>query len=205
MHVLDSLLQKQFPVVVAPKFSDFEPLATPGDRFVVAEQGLLLETRRAWVHAVSPVQGGPMLRPVPFGAGPAVGVRLLCGALPAEMERRFIDRARRALPNECACWITWNEHTRTFAYRDVQVLEHSPARIRYTRPNLEDGEHLVADIHSHGLFAAGFSKDDEADDRGTLQLSIVYGNLDQGVVSKAVVMRCLGVTLPQELISIGDF
>lgn len=197
---MDEVLQRQLPIIAAPKFKDFTPLQTTGDRFVVTDRGLVLESKRPWVRAVVPVTKGEPSRPIPFGAGPEFGVTLLCGRIPQELQERFLQEARAALPNEAACWFTWNEHTGTFRYRSVDVLEHSPGRIRYVRPDLDDGEHLVADVHSHGTFGAGFSSDDEFDDHGTLQVSIVFGNVDTERPTYACVMRCLGTTLPSRFI-----
>lgn len=193
---MDAVLQQQLPIVAAPKFKDFEPLQESGDRFVVTDRGLVLESKRPWVRAIVPVTKGEPTRPIPFGKGPEIGVNLLCGRIPQELQDRFLQEARAALPNEAACWFTWNEHTAEFRYRHVEVLEHSPVRVRYARPDLDEGEHLIADVHSHGTFAAGFSSDDEFDDRGTLQVSIVFGNVDSDRPTYACVMRCLGVTLP---------
>lgn len=204
MDPRDQLLQRQFPVHVAPRFGEFVRLATTGDRFVVTANGLVMETRRPWVYAVLPLQLDAPLRPVPFGAGPAPCFRLTCGKPPAEFGERFLAQARKALPNETAAWITWSDRTEKFRYREVVVLEHSPDHIRYERPDLDDGEHLVVDMHSHGRAPAFFSFTDESDDRGTLQLSCVVGNVDRDEPSQETAIRCLGITLPEAALQFGE-
>lgn len=202
MHPGDAVLQAQFPVHAAPRFSPFVPMEEVGDRFVLTSWGLALEIRRKWIHAVTPVHAGRLLRPIPFGDGPQPGVRLLCGTPPRSLEKRFIEQAREALPDEHAAWISWNEHTGQFRYRPVRIQSSSPSSITYDIPEVEEGEHLVVDMHSHGLLAAGFSPQDERDDHGALKVAVCYGNLDQEVPTTAAVVRCLGVSFPIEAMNI---
>jgi PRTRC genetic system protein A len=93
--------------------------------------------------------------------------------LPGDLFRRFINDARKALPNEFAAWLTWDPHTREFTYRPLTTTSAGPVHLELERPQLEVYEHLVVDIHSHAHVKAFFSSEDNLDDRGEVKLSVV--------------------------------
>ena len=196
MHHLDELITTQWPTVIAPKYGSLAPMTSAGDRFLVTSHGLRMQIKRSWIEAVIPMQTGRLIRPIPYGPGPDAGVTLLCGKAPTMLLERFTHEARACLPNEHAAWFVWNEQKRTWRYQPVKVLEHSPSRITYERPTLAPEEHLVVDVHSHGLSEAFLSSVDEADDRGTLQVSLVVGSLGDSEPTYKAVVRCLGFTQP---------
>jgi PRTRC genetic system protein A len=203
-NALDALIQRQFPCVVAPRYGELAALDRKGERFIVCATGVKMEIWRPWIHAVIDLTPEGVLRPMPYGPGPEAGATLLCQPIPKAMRERFIEEARATMPSEHAAWVTWNEHTRLFRYRSVQVLSHSPASITYVRPDLDPGEWLVGDIHSHARYPAGFSATDEVDDYGTLQLSLVLGSLDRSEITEATVLRCMGVTLPLTVLRLKE-
>lgn len=198
----DETFAALFPLIRAPLGAPTEPLAASGERYHCTSNGLLLEVRRPWIHAVVPLTSKPV-RQIPFGAGPKVGVYLLCGLPPDEYFTRFTAAAKAAMPNETAAWVTWNDKTHQWAYREVEVLEHTDSSVRYQRPTLLPHEHLVVDMHSHGVFPAGFSPKDHQDDHGALQVSYCVGSLDREQPTKASCVRVLGVTLPGTAIKLG--
>ena|SRR5882724_894088 len=53
-----------------------------------------------------------------------------------------------------------------------------PHAFRYELPDLKHGEVIVADIHSHGLYGAGFSAKDDVDDAGATRLALVVGKVN---------------------------
>lgn len=199
-HSLDALMQRQFPTVIAPKFGQFSALEANGERFVLCKDKVLLEIRRPWVYAVVPITTEPFKRHTPYGAGPTEEVRLLCGQIPAAMTERFVAEARQALPNEHAAWITWSESSQQFRYRNVEVLSHSPGHINIRRPDLDEGEWLVVDVHSHGVGPAFLSDIDHEDDLGELKVVLVVGSLTKDTPSYFGAMRCLGVSVSSDVV-----
>lgn len=198
MNNLDLLIQQEFAISAAPKFEGFEPLATSGQRYVLGRQGLKLEIKRPWLHAVVSMHEGPARLPLPYGEAPADGVTLLCGFVPRALAERFLVQARLALPNETAAWITWDEKTREFAYVPLAAQSASPGHVTYEVPSLPQRTHLVLDLHSHGAHAAFFSSQDDVDDYGTVKLAAVLGNVDQDEPTMAARACLLGTTCAVE-------
>jgi hypothetical protein len=196
----DLFQQSLTPVVVVPKYSEIAPLSTPGHRYLVAEDGLWLEVRRAWLWARMPLAQtwGTSL---PFGRlaepqtlpevtdGMEVDARDFMPTLQAQytfeaedlerLQTLFVHDARASLPDEFAAWGVWDDKAGRLVYRPLVATEASPGGITFSRPRLEDHEHLAVDLHSHGALAAFFSSTDDDDDRGEVKLSVVVGTLDQ--------------------------
>jgi PRTRC genetic system protein A len=62
-----------------------------------------------------------------------------------------------------------------------------------------DGEHIVVDVHSHGLHTAFFSAEDDADDAGAMKVSLVLGNLDQERPTSKMRLCMAGLVRPAYL------
>lgn len=196
----DRFQQSLTPVVVVPRFSELAPLIIPGHRYLVAEDGLWLEVRRAWLWARMPLAqtwgtalpfgrvAGPQELPE-ITAGMEVDARNFTPPLQAQytfegedlerLQTLFVHDARASLPDEFAAWGVWNEQTSRLEYRPLVATEASPGGITFSRPRLEDHEHLAVDLHSHGALAAFFSSTDDDDDRGEVKIAVVVGTLDQ--------------------------
>ena len=54
-----------------------------------------------------------------------------------------------------------------------------PGHVKVNLPTLEEDEHMIMDLHSHGLTEAFFSRTDNKDDRGATKIAGVIGNLDK--------------------------
>ena len=186
----DLFQQSLTPVVVVPKFSELAPLTTPGHRYLVAEDGLWLEVRRAWLWARMPLQYAYAEDMVllPFGrlaephidfAPPLQAHYTFDGDDLSRLQTLFLHDARQALPDEFAAWGVWDEKAGRLVYRPLVATEASPGGITFSRPRLEDHEHLAVDLHSHGALAAFFSATDDDDDRGEVKIAVVVGTLDQ--------------------------
>lgn len=176
-HPSDLLLQRQVPLVPVPLHGEFVPLAESGHRFLGAGNGLFLEVRRPWLHLIWPVALQDKVT-MPYGRLEKT-VMLAFGAIPRELVNVFLEDARRALPNECAAWVVYNERTGLLEYVYPEIERASIASVRYNRPSLEPWRHLAIDLHSHGMLPAGFSLTDDQDDRGEFKIAGVVGNCDR--------------------------
>ncbi len=95
-HLMDTYIARTTPTLPMPH-GPFEALAQPGHRFLVAREGLYLEARRRWLHAVLPLAASPVA--LPYGSATAVqGVQLLCNSIPDALLREFEQLARAAFP-----------------------------------------------------------------------------------------------------------
>lgn len=172
MNARDAILQELTPVVAVPRFEALAADPSPvGHRFLVAYDGLWIEAQSPWLHARALI--APSAIRLPFGdLAPALELR--CGNLPKILLDEFVAHARQASPNETAAIITWHGQTGEFNLLPV-ARESGATHVHYERPRLSAGECLVADLHSHGTFHAGFSMQDDLDDAGEIKVAVVVG------------------------------
>lgn len=196
MDARDRVLQETAPTLMVPRFTPLEPLSQPGHRFLAAANGEWLEIMRTWLYARVPLSAASCVAK-PYGSVTGC-LEWLCPPIPLSLFERFAAQAKACSPVEAAAWITWDENSGDFALREVGVRDASATRIHFDRPRLEEGEHLVVDLHSHGAGPPFFSATDDADDRGEVKLSVVLGHCDRSI--KAVHRLCvLGAFIPVRL------
>lgn len=192
----DVALQSVTPTVMVPRYTEMEELDTPGHRLLMAANGVWLEACRAWLY-VRTLAALPPLVPVPYGTVTEV-MRFKCGKLPKVMVTQFIEEAKARCPNECAAWVVWNQQTGAWRLQMLEETSVGPAHCEVNLPTLEDDEHLVMDLHSHGVIPEGafFSNEDNKDDKGDCKIAGVIGNLDKEVVTTAFRLCVNGLFLP---------
>ena len=194
MDARDIALQGVMPTVMAPRYTELEQLDTPGNRILMAANGVWLEVCRAWLYAR--IRLAPPIRiPVPYGIV-REEMRFGFGKLPKAMVAQFIELARVRSPNECAAWIVWNQRTDAWKLMMLEEASVGPGHVIVNLPTLESDEHLVMDLHSHGLTEAFFSRTDNKDDKGEVKIAGVIGNLNQAAVTASFRLCANGVFLP---------
>lgn len=156
--------------------------------FLIGYDGVHAFIRRPWITALL-----ALTRPLPINrlygkAGPA-DINLHCKIIPGQMLENIVSTFREALPNEAGAFIIWNEETRTFRTAYPKVISSTPSRLSYTPVELHAHEHLVADIHSHGISGPFWSTTDDADDAHQTALSIVVGNLSKDSLTGSYIAR----------------
>jgi PRTRC genetic system protein A len=172
----DAALQTLTPSVMVPKFGSLEPMSQSGQRYLLASDGLWVEVKRPWLDLVVPLAKQTVM-PMPYG-NLKQKMQFNFGTLPTSFLRKFINEARAHLPNECAAWFIWDEETELMRFEMLGADHASSVEIDYLCPILTEGEHVVADIHSHGTASASYSLQDNFDDRTEVKLVIVVGNVD---------------------------
>ncbi len=192
MDSRDVALQSVMPTVMVPRFSELEELDTSGNRILMASNGVWLEVCRTWLYARMPI-APPALIPVPYGEVSAE-LRFGFGKLPTAMVSQFIELARIRSPNECAAWIVWNQRTGKWSLRMLEERSVGPGHVEVVRPALAEDEHMILDLHSHGLSDAYFSSTDDYDDgRGEVKIAGVIGNLNKPEVTASFRLCANGV------------
>ncbi len=194
MNLQDTYLQQLVPTIPVPRYESLDWLAESGHRFLVASDGLWLETKRPWLHLVWPV-GMANSVAIPYGQV-AKRCEVAGGKLPASLMAEFIRFAQQQPDIERAAWIIWDEHMQAYRCRDVKVLHASRDRIQYERPTLADHEHLVVDMHSHANLRAFFSVEDDRDDRGEVKFSFVVGDCHTDQPSTCLRLCANGLFIP---------
>ena len=173
VHPLDVILQSSRPTLPVPLHGELEDLADDGDRLLLASNGIFMEVRRRWVHARVRI-AAPLPVAVPWGKTKGF-TKLICGTPPQHLLREFICFAKQVSPLECGAILTWREDG-TWRLRILESEFASDSYLKFVRPALDEGEHFVVDVHSHGKYDAKFSKtDDIQDSNGELKIAGVYG------------------------------
>jgi len=176
MDKRDIALQTLTPSVMVPKFSELEQLEQSGHRFCIASDGLWMQVKRPWLELCVPLAQQHTVS-MPYGKLEEK-MQFNFGPLPKAFLQQFLQEARDHLPNECAAWFIWDENTAEMRFEMLVADDATSGSITYQCPVLEDGEHLIADIHSHGEGHAFFSFQDNDDDRTEVKIAIVVGNVD---------------------------
>lgn len=190
---IDLMLQRHAPVEVVPLYGDFEPLETVGHRFLIAKDGLWLEAKRAWAYIRWPIAQS---RKVPIPAGElARVVDLTFGRLPRWLVDDFVELSKEASPAEVGAVGVWDERTGSFELMGTRTLQAGIGHLRYQRPEVHQGRHIVMDLHSHGPLKSYFSKTDIADTGSEVVICVVVGTVDEAVSVKVSLFAC-GLQIP---------
>lgn len=179
MDVRDAALQAACPVVLAPRFGPL-PDMEPGQRLVVAANGLFVQVKLDWldcIRCLTPFGPQGIGLPLPYGAV-TERLRFSFGVLPIRLIERFIEAGRQSLPDEAAGALIYSRTSGSLRLALCDPVRASPARIDYRVPPMAADESLAVDLHTHGRAEAFWSDDDDRDDRG-IKIAGVFGRLHE--------------------------
>jgi PRTRC genetic system protein A len=194
---MDMALLAAAPVAAVPRHAPFHPLQENGHRFLLAEDGLYLEVRRPWLHYIHQLAKQTAVA-MPYGA-----IKGKCeldfgsiGSALAQM-KEFAVKAKADAPIEAAAALLWDHRKKAWRteYPDI-IGEASASRIQYHQVEPGPDESVAIDLHSHGHLGAFFSTTDDEDDRGSVKISAVFGNLDTDKPTVAFRLCVLGLYIP---------
>lgn len=175
--LMDKMTQMRHPIMgMTHDQAAFRPLQQPGNRLIIAADGLYTEVRRAWLYARFRVAQTPTA----YGR---LDECIISRYRPNNDElRRFQQQAIDHGRVETAAWVIWNEFTGATRYLPLQAKVANCVRIEVDRPTLAPGEHLVLDLHSHHVMAPEFSGTDDRDDLASrdIKFAAVIGRIEQG-------------------------
>ncbi|WP_168788845.1 PRTRC system protein A [Paraburkholderia aromaticivorans] len=193
MNPGDSLLQMSFPSVMVPTRESVAVLDRPGERLLIAADGVYLEVVRPWIRVVRRIAKCDVPTAIPYGRVEPV-TQQRCGPVPPQLIAEFRSIARNGHPIEIMAWIVWNALTGAFRIVQLTARSQGAGHIEgYQRPDLADGEHLVVDCHSHGAYEAFFSPTDDKDDRFDVKFALVLGDCGTERVSTALRLCAKGI------------
>lgn len=191
MSTLDATIATTFPMVLAPREGALVPASKAGIRHVAAADGLWREITLPWVRVLHKIANSEVR--LPYGiVEPVVDVK--CGPVPIELRRQFVQDARDAMPNEMAAALIWVELTDQWRYEMRHSNSASREHVDFKEVALGEGEFLVVDLHSHATFDAYFSKEDDADDKGSMKFSGVVGSLSEVSITSVLRLNMIGNT-----------
>lgn len=176
----DRISQSLMPTVMVPKHSELPPCRPGQVRFLMAEDGLYLESSSVWGGLVRKLWDNPRAHPLPYGTvierdgfSPVLHEHIM-----PLIQSVILPEAAAAAENklEWAGLIVWNGAD--FALWPV-AFETSQLRAKCVDRGLTDlpeGYSLVADVHSHHVMPPFFSEEDNASDSSRVKMSVVLGN-----------------------------
>lgn len=197
MNAADSVLQRSFPTVMAPRLEPVAPMEAFGERLLIAKNGVFLEVNQPWLSLVRRIAAYSVSTAIPYGEV-AESTQLICNRVPESLVGDFARMARAASPYETGAWIVWNTTTKQFRLVPVTILSHTRSALRYEPPALKADEVRVVDCHSHGLHPAYFSTTDDTDDRHEIKFALVIGNCGSKNPSMALRLCAKGIFEPVE-------
>jgi PRTRC genetic system protein A len=196
---MDRVLLAHTPVEVVPKFGEFDPLQRNGHRFLVAADGMWLESKRAWGRVLWPMAKQSAVL-MPFGRLEQ-SVELVFGKELIPHLATFADDAREADRDEVGGVVIWHEQTGSLRYERCESLHAGVGFLRARQPAVDEGEHIVVDLHSHGRLGAGFSGTDLKDTGSEMVLAGVVGRVDRAEPQIVLSLFACGLQVPCE---VGD-
>ena len=191
---MDMALLAAAPVAAVPRYAPFHPLQESGHRFLLAADGLHLEVRRPWLHYIQQLAKHTAVA-IPFGEM-TKKCELDFGTIGSALElmREFAAKAKADAPLEAAASLLWNDKEKTWRIAYPKVIgEATAGSIQYEQVVPGEDESLAIDLHSHGHLGAFFSETDNADDRGSVKIAGVFGDLDKAQPTVAFRMCVLGL------------
>lgn len=177
MDKRDVLLQQTIPTIMVPLHSPLKEPEQPGDRILIAKNGVFIECYRKWGHFIRKIGDvGPVT--LPYGECQSQ-TRLRAAKLPRDLLLAFNDHALKNQDTEVGGAVIWNEVSDSYRLALAKTIEANGSYLHYERPALQAGEHLVIDCHSHAHHRADFSKQDDIDDRYDIKFSYVVGHCNR--------------------------
>lgn len=198
---MDAIIQTMFPTVVMPRDGEVVLPTKSGTRYIVARDGLWREVSLPWIRVMHKIADSDFM--LPYGEAEEV-VEVQCGPIPAHLRNMFVRDAKASMPNEMAAAMIWSANDHSWRYERRENTLASAAHVDYREVQLGDGEYLVLDLHSHGMFDAFFSREDDRDDMGSMKFSGVIGNLSAGDMASVLRLNMLGKKWDANLASNGQ-
>lgn len=193
LDVRDAALRETCPCVGMPLFSPLDPLPA-GQRTVVGRNGVFMQLRNAWLDCTTRVGDLAPGLVLPYGDA-SESVVFIFGVMPMRLLERFIEQARKALPNEAAGALIYDCDSGALRLSMHEAVEAGPNRIRYRIDDLGVAELLAVDLHTHGRSPAFWSRQDDRDDQG-MRVCGVFGNLDRATPSAKFRLAMNGLFVP---------
>ncbi len=193
MNNLDTMIQNLTPTVMVPKHEPLQYLSDYGHRFLMAADGVWMESKAPWGHVVFPVRIIPEVS-FPYGnTMPKMEIKTPNGKIPVDLIRLFVEKAKETPDTEVAAWVIFDSNFKTMRLQMLENNSASGSHIQYQCPDLADDESVLMDIHSHAFNPAFFSPQDDDDDKGAFRIAVVVGNMDKPEVTIAARLCMYGM------------
>ena len=177
----DIMHQTRWPTIMVPRKSVLPDCKVDGKRFLMASDGLYLETRREWGGLVKRLWQLPKrFATLPYGEVQEKDdfrTVLYENVIPIISEVMVPKAAEYAEQNkEWAGFVVWDGAEFLPWDEEFKATGGSAKFVTHGAWNLPEGLTLVADVHTHGRGTPFFSSLDNDSDRGKTKISVVLGN-----------------------------
>lgn len=174
----DEVVRKRFPTLMMPREEPLPECPVGETRFLMAADGLYLETNQPWGRLIRRLWSLSRVRPLPYGIVEEVDgfLTILQSHIMSVISVCMIkEAAAYALDGkEWAGLVIWGGEgcyflsvpftASCFRAEDIQM------------PRLPEGHYIVGDVHSHHMMAPSFSPTDDYSDSMGARISVVLGN-----------------------------
>ncbi len=194
-NLKDRLIQERFPTIMAPKYQVLPPCPLYQTRLLMACGGLYIDTLQPFGSFRRCLWAAD--RNLPYGEAEEIDdfTGILVNPLVTTIfENCILPQAAEYADNnrEWAGWIVWNKEE-GHSYMPLDFEASAASVLIRQRPVLQEGTHLVIDVHSHGAMKAFFSSTDDRDDSGGVRLSVVLGSYSKGEGRRNFLYKCRAV------------
>jgi PRTRC genetic system protein A len=190
---LDESLQSALPLTVVGCYTAHTPLTAPGTRLLLTSEGLKLESSNGVVRGVATIAEIPKGIALPYGDIPD-GFEVINRHLHEQAQQLaldFVRHAARTPQHEVCARVILRDGQLRLVHPSTQ--SRSQYHVKFD-PNLEQGEAVILDMHTHPTFDAFFSGEDDDSDRkhGQLVRSLVFGRITEPSIQVAHRYACHG-------------
>lgn len=178
----DEVIRKRFPTVMMPREEKLPECPIGETRFLMAADGLYLETNQPWGRLIRRLWSLLRIRPLPYGA-----VEEVDGFLPI-LQDHIMPVISDYMVKEAAAYARDKKEWAGLVVWDGEGCYYQPVSFKafscrakdIQMPRLPEGHYIAGDVHSHHRMAPCFSPTDDNSDSMGSRISIVLGNFRGG-------------------------
>ena len=157
------------PLVPMPTFGTLPSPPLGGRQYVGAADGIYVQARHHGLAVTARLSTILM----PYGPMEP-SFHLPGGLIPADLVQEMRNAAVAACPLEWVGVVQWQEQASHYQLIFPRIISRSHGDISYETDAI-DPQRVVCIVHSHGLYPAFFSPQDDATDRAGLYVAVVIG------------------------------
>ncbi|MDA8106108.1 MAG: DUF2016 domain-containing protein [Nitrospiraceae bacterium] len=178
----DEIIRRRFPTLMAPREEPLPECPVGETRFLMAADGLYLETNQPWGRLIRRLWSLSRIRPLPYGSVEEVD------EFHAILQDHIMPVISTHMVEDAAAYARDRKEWAGLAVWDGSGCYYLPVPFRASSfraedirmPRLPEGHYIVGDVHSHHRMAPSFSTIDDNSDSMGARISVVLGNFKEG-------------------------
>lgn len=174
----DEVVRKRFPTLMIPREEQLPECPLGETRFLMAANGLYLESNQPWGRFIRRLWNLSRIRPLPYGT-----VEEVDGFLTI-LQSHIMPVISTCMIKEAAAYARDGKEWAGLVILDGEGYYYLPVPFKAScfraediqMPRLPEGHYIVGDVHSHHRMAPSFSPTDDYSDSMGVRISVVLGN-----------------------------